>query len=204
RAVELLAKAERPLILAGAGVIKSGSSDLLRAFVEKTGTPVALTLLGIGGFPASHPLCLGMMGMHGEAYVNTAIQEADLLLAFGMRFDDRVTGRLATYAPRARKIHVESDPSEVGKNVAVDAALVCDLRAGLEALTPGLGHQQHPAWRQHIDSWRAETRQRDILHQPDNGKLYAAHVIHDLWKATGGEAVVVTDVGQHQMWEAQY
>jgi acetolactate synthase-1/2/3 large subunit len=204
RAVELIASAERPLILAGHGVLKSGASEALRAFAEKTGTPVALTLLGLGGFPASHPLSLGMMGMHGEAYVNQAIQRADLLLAFGMRFDDRVTGNLATYAPLARKIHVEIDPSEVGKNVKVDVALVADLRATLEALVPLVPAARHDAWQDEIGRGRQETRGRDILHQPDGGKLYAAHVIHDLWKATAGEAVVVTDVGQHQMWEAQY
>jgi acetolactate synthase-1/2/3 large subunit len=128
RAAELIAAAERPLILAGHGVLKSGASEALRAFAEKTGTPVALTLLGLGGFPASHPLSLGMMGMHGEAYVNRAIQRSDLLLAFGMRFDDRVTGNLKTYAPLAKKIHVEIDPSEVGKSVAGDVARVQDQR----------------------------------------------------------------------------
>src|SRR5262249_24520185 len=136
RAVELIAKAQRPLVLAGHGVIKSGASQLLQAFAEKTGTPVSCTLLGLGGFPASHPLSLGMIGMHGEAFVNTAIQQADLLLAFGMRFDDRVTGNLKTYAPHAKKIHVEIDPSEVGKNVPVDVHLLADLRATLEALNP--------------------------------------------------------------------
>jgi len=204
RAVELIAAAERPLILAGHGVLKSGASEALRAYAEKTGTPVALTLLGLGGFPASHPLSLGMMGMHGEAYVNQAIQRSDLLLAFGMRFDDRVTGNLKTYAPLAKKIHVEIDPSEVGKNVAVDVALVADLRTALEALVPRVPAGRHEAWLKEIGAGREETRSRDILHQPDGGRLYAAHVIHDLWKATAGEAVVVTDVGQHQMWEAQY
>jgi acetolactate synthase I/II/III large subunit len=185
-------------------VIKSASSDLLRAFAEKTGTPVALTLLGLGGFPASHPLSLGMMGMHGEAYVNTAIQRADLLLAFGMRFDDRVTGNLKTYAPNAKKIHVEIDPSEINKNVRVDVQLVSDLRTALEALVPRVPEKKHEAWTAEIDKGRAETRARDILHQPDGGRLLAAHVINDLWEATGGGAIVVTDVGQHQMWEAQY
>jgi acetolactate synthase-1/2/3 large subunit len=165
---------------------------------------VASTLLGLGGFPASHPLALGMMGMHGEAFVNQAIQRADLLLAFGMRFDDRVTGNLKTYAPGAKKVHVEIDPSEIGKNVAVDVEIVADLRAALAALLPRVGGKRHEAWLQEIDAGRAETRGRDILHQPDGGRLFAAHVIHDLWEATGGEAVVVTDVGQHQMWEAQY
>jgi acetolactate synthase I/II/III large subunit len=145
-----------------------------------------------------------MMGMHGEAFVNTAIQSADLLLAFGMRFDDRVTGNLKTYAPNAKKIHVEIDPSEVGKNVKVDAALICDLRDGLLALTPRVAPKQHGDWLAQVDTWRQDTRTRDILHQPDGGKLLAAHVMADIWKATGGDAIVVTDVGQHQMWEAQY
>ena len=173
-------------------------------FAEKAGIPVALTLLGIGGFPQSHPLCLGMMGMHGEAYVNHAIQEADLLLAFGMRFDDRVTGNLKSYAPHARKIHVEIDPSEVNKNVKVDVALVSDLQSALKALVPLLPSRQHDEWLERISAWKKDTRSRDILHREGNGTLLAAHVMHDIWRTTGGNAVVVTDVGQHQMWEAQY
>src|SRR3989454_984936 len=146
RAAELIKAAERPLILAGHGVLKSGASEAVRAFAEKTGTPVALTLLGLGGFPASHPLSLGMMGMHGEAYVNQAIQRADLLLAFGMRFDDRVTGNLATYAKLAKKIHVEIDPSEVGKNEPVDVALRADLPAAIAALLPHLPDPRPDPW----------------------------------------------------------
>jgi len=142
--------------------------------------------------------------MHGEAYVNQAVQEADLLLAFGMRFDDRVTGNLKTYAPRSRKVHVDIDASEIGKNVPADVGIVGDLRGVLEALVSEAPAKRHEAWRGRIDGWRADTRARDILHQPDEGHLYAAHVIHDLWQATSGDAVVVTDVGQHQMWEAQY
>jgi acetolactate synthase-1/2/3 large subunit len=204
RALELLERAERPLILAGRGVIESGATRSLVAFAEKTGTPVALTLLGLGGLPASHPLCLGMMGMHGEAFVNSAIQRADLLLAFGMRFDDRVTGNLKTYASGARKIHVDIDASEIGKNVAVDLGIVADLRALLEALLPEAPARCHEEWLAEIARGREDTRSRDILHQPDNGRLYAAHVINDLWSASSGDAIVVTDVGQHQMWEAQY
>src|SRR6185295_19431800 len=147
---------------------------------------------------------LGMMGMHGEAFVNTAIQNADLLLAFGMRFDDRVTGNLKTYAPNAKKIHIEIDPSEIGKNVAVDAAILADLRAGIAALNAVIEPKRSEDWLRQIDVWRQDTRGRDILHQPDQGKLLAAHVMADIWRATSGNAVVCTDVGQHQMWEAQY
>ncbi len=204
RAAELIEHAERPLILAGAGVIRSGSTQALHDFVERTGPPVALTLLGIGGFPQDHPLCLGMMGMHGEAFVNQAIQEADLLLALGMRFDDRVTGNLKTYAQRSKKIHVELDASEIHKNVRVDVPIVADLLATLKALTPMVPAQRHEEWIATINGWRQETRSRDILHQDANDRLLAAHVINDLWTTTGGDSVVVTDVGQHQMWEAQY
>ena len=204
-AVALINAAERPVILAGQGVIASHASDLLRCFAERAHVPVAVTLLGIGGLPASHPLNLGMMGMHGEAWVNTAIQEADLLIACGMRFDDRVTGNLKTYAPTARKIHIDIDPAEIGKNVSVDVGIVGDLRAVLEDLLPRVISADRGAWAQRIAAERGDAAVRDIQQLPDDGHLYAAHVIHDLWRATrDGDVVVVTDVGQHQMWEAQY
>jgi len=204
RALELIREARRPLILAGHGVLMSGATPVLLDFVEKTQIPVAMTLLGIGGFPASHPLNLGMMGMHGEAWVNTAIQEADLLLAFGMRFDDRVTGSLKTYAQAARKIHVEIDPSEINKNVKVDVGIVGDLRETLEALLPRMQANDRREWLEHIQQLKGEASVRDIQRLPDSGHLYAAHVMNDLWYYTQGQALVITDVGQHQMWEAQY
>ena len=204
RAVELIQAAKRPLILAGNGIIASGASAIVRRFAEHGDIPIAMTLLGIGGVPASHPLNLGMMGMHGEAWVNTAIQEADLLIALGMRFDDRVTGNVKTYALNAKKIHVEIDRAEINKNVRVDVGLVGDVGQMLESLLPRLEPGDHTAWRAHIDALKGDAAVRDIKNLPDNGHLYAAHVIHDLWRETGGGAVVVTDVGQHQMWEAQY
>jgi len=204
RAAAMIDAAERPVILAGHGIIESGSAELLRAFVEKTGIPVGSTLLGLGGFPATHPLALGMMGMHGEAWVNTAIQEADLLIALGMRFDDRVTGRLSTYAPVARKIHVDIDPTEFNKNVRVDLALCDDVGRVLGELVPRVRQRKRETWMGRIGTLKGDAAVRDIQSLPDDGHLYAAHVIHDLWRLTGGKAVVVTDVGQHQMWEAQY
>jgi acetolactate synthase-1/2/3 large subunit len=204
QAVALIREAERPVILAGHGVLISGAAQELGYFAVKTHTPVASTLLGLGSFPASHPLSLGMMGMHGEAHCNLAIQNADLLLAFGMRFDDRVTGNLRTYAPRARKIHVEIDPSELHKNVHVDLPLVGDLKCVIADLIPLAEECDHEAWLDQIAGWRADGDARNIQSWPNDGKLYAPHAIRDLWQATAGEALITTDVGQHQMWTAQY
>jgi acetolactate synthase I/II/III large subunit len=204
RAIAMIAEAERPLIFCGHGVIWSGASKVLQELVEKTDIPVACTLLGLGGFPASHPRALGMMGMHGEAWVNKAIQESDLLIAVGMRFDDRVTGNLKTYAPHAKKIHIELDPAEINKNVRVDLPLVGDALEILHQITPGVRRGKIDAWLGQIAALRGDRAVLDIKDLPDNGKLYAAHVIMDLWKMTDGKAIVVTDVGQHQMWETQY
>jgi acetolactate synthase I/II/III large subunit len=165
---------------------------------------VTCTLLGLGGFPASHPLSLGMMGMHGEAWVNNSIQEADLLIALGMRFDDRVTGKLTTFAVHAKKIHAEIDPSEINKNVKVDVALPGDLHQTLTALVPAVKERTRKPWLEQIHALRGDVARRDVQAIPSKGKLLAAHVLHDLWRLTEGKALVVTDVGQHQMWEAQY
>ncbi len=204
RAAEMIDAAQRPVVFCGHGVVAAGASGLLRELAEKTSSPVASTLLGLGGFPASHPLGLGMMGMHGEAWVNTAIQEADLLVALGMRFDDRVTGKLSTYAPRAKKIHCELDPAEVHKNVRVDLALVGDVAGTLRALVPAVAKRDRRDWIDRITALKGDSAVRDIQTMPHCGRLFAAHVMHDLWRITEGKALVVSDVGQHQMWEAQY
>src|SRR6202008_2792450 len=149
-AADLINAAERPVIFAGHGVLISGAMASMQTLAERGHIPVAMTLLGIGGFPASHPLNIGMMGMHGEAWVNLAIQEADLLIACGMRFDDRVTGNLKTYAPNAKKIHVDIDPTEINKNVKVDVALVGDLRRILQDLQPRMEMRDRSKWLEFI------------------------------------------------------
>jgi len=193
------------VILAGHGVLLSGAMAELSALATRGSVPIAMTLLGIGGFPATHPLNLGMMGMHGEAWVNLAIQESDLLIACGMRFDDRVTGNLRTYAPHARKIHIDIDPAEINKNVPVDVGLVGDLAELLRELLPGIVEGDRRDWLEHIAGLKGQSAVRDVQRLPDDGHLYAAHVINDLWRATrDSNTIIVTDVGQHQMWAAQY
>jgi acetolactate synthase-1/2/3 large subunit len=223
-AVELIQQARKPVILAGHGIVESGAEKEVLAFAEAHQIPIASTLLGLGAIPAAHPLSLGMMGMHGESWVNNAIQQADLLLAFGMRFDDRVTGNLASYSPNSKKIHIEIDPSEINKNVRVDVALIGDLKevlnllqpllnakasSGPLALDPGPSATSASPWLKEINQSKGIAAVRDIINLPDNGHLYAAHVINDIWHeaAAAGrleQTIIVTDVGQHQMWEAQY
>ena len=204
RALELINSAKKPVILAGHGVLQSGATQEVLKMAEKGGIPIACTLLGLGGIPASHPLNLGMMGMHGEAAANHAIQNADLLLAFGMRFDDRVTGKLATYSPNSKKIHIDIDASELNKNVRVDVAINADLRVVLEQFNGDVEAVDRAEWLGTIRDWQEDSSQRDILNT-DDGIFRAAQAIFDLWKfSKDNNPVIVSDVGQHQMLEAQY
>lgn len=197
-------RAQRPLILAGHGVLMAGAEEVLRTFSEKTGIPVATTLLGKGAIHVTHPLSAGLMGMHGEAATNHAIQEADLLIAIGMRFADRVTGTLCTYAPEAYKIHIDIDASELNKVIGVDAPIQGDAKDVLNGLLASVDANAHPEWLEEIAQWKRQSHSRDIVHRPVNGSLPPPLVVHAICEATHGEAIVVTDVGQNQMWAAQY
>ena len=196
-AVRLLAGAERPLIMAGHGVILSGAYEELRLLAERTGIPVVTTLLGISGFPESHPLHLGMPGMHGEVHVNRAIQQADLILGVGLRFDDRVTGNLAAFARGAKVIHVELDRSEIGKNVATEVALVGDAREILGELLESVAPRDCEAWRAEIAGFRRER------HESFRGELTPGGILTAIDAVAGGRCTIVSDVGQHQMWVAK-
>jgi acetolactate synthase I/II/III large subunit len=196
----LLSACRRPLILAGHGVLKAGAQAALRRLAERWRAPVSTTLLGLGGFPEDHPLSLGMMGMHGDVHVNRAIDAADLLLAVGMRFDDRVTGDLGSYARNARVIHVDIDAAEIGKNVRPDVALVTDARLALEALLTLAAPAVDPGWR----PTATVPGNADFLSRLSPDVFVAPHAIDLLDRLSADDAVIVTDVGQHQMWEAQF
>ena len=205
-AADLLNESERPLILAGHGIHLSNTSEELLQLVEKAGIPVVTTLLGTGNIPETHPLSLGMGGMHGEAFANRAVQACDVLVAMGMRFDDRITGRLDRFATNAKIVHFELDRAEVGKNIVPDVAVVGDLADTLPAFLPQIKARRHQAWVDTLSEWRSETDEADII-QYEVEELIPPFVIRQLWHATEQtekRVIVVTDVGQHQMWESQY
>ncbi len=197
QATRLIAEAQRPLIMVGHGVILANAYEELRQLAERTGMPVITTLLGISGFPESHPLHLGMPGMHGEVHVNRAIQRADLILGIGLRFDDRVTGNTAGFAPHARIIHVDLDASEIGKNVPTALGIVGDVKAVVTDLLGAVAPRQCDAWREEIRSF---VRQRRESFRGDLSPENIVAAIHDV---VGDRSTIVTDVGQHQMWVAK-
>jgi acetolactate synthase I/II/III large subunit len=204
RTAALLNAAERPLIVAGQGVLIAHAEAELRELAERASIPVASSLLGLSAFPATHPLALGMGGMHGEAYTNYAIQECDVMLAVGARLDDRLTGAFKNFAPKARIVHLDLDPAEVGKTVKIDTAVIGDALLTLRELLPLVQPSEHKAWLDQIAEWKDDTDQRDLLAQ-ESDELIPPYIMRQLWHATShGNCTVVTDVGQHQMWEAQY
>lgn len=203
RAMEMIAQAERPLLYTGGGILLSNAHEELTEFAEKTGIPVVTTLLGLGGISGDHPMWLGMPGMHGAVYCNYAFQEADLLIAIGARFDDRVTGNLASFAKKAKIIHVDIDPSSIGKNVPVDCPIVGDAKTVLKAMLPLAKKSRIDPWWRRLNEWKKQYP----FQYPDvstDGFVRNEFVIEQLYAATKGDAIITTEVGQHQMWAAQY
>jgi len=201
KAADLIDQAERPVIISGHGVILSQAYDEIRELAEKTNIPVITTLLGISGFPGTHPLYLGMPGMHGMFWNNQAISEADLLIGVGMRFDDRVTGRLKDFAPKAKIVHLEIDPAEVGKNVRPDATLLGDVKSSLKELNKHVHSRDRRSWFNWIDDMR-QNHPSIVIRETE--EVLPQYVIDSIYRETKGDCYVVTGVGQHQMWAAQY
>jgi len=201
KAANLINEAERPLIIAGRGVIISGAYNELKQLAETAQIAVVTTLLGISCFPESHILSLGMLGMHGMAYANMAVDAADVIIAIGMRFDDRATAKVSGFAPHARIIHIDIDPAEIGKNVRVDVPIVGDVKAVLNALNKQVISTEHIDWLRQLDDWRREHPSTVIR---DSEGLLPQYVIRQIYEVTKGEAIIVTGVGQNQMWAAQH
>ena len=201
RAAKLINQSKKPVILAGHGIIFSGAYKELKGLAEKAQIPVITTLLGISSFPEDHVLSVGMPGMHGVAYASLAIEDADLLIALGMRFDDRITGKPSEFAKTSRKIHVDIDPSEIGKNVPVDVPVVGDVKNVLDKMIEYVESNTHVEWIQHIEKLKSDHPSLQIR---DTDKLLPQYIIHELSEATKGKAIMVTGVGQHQMWAAQH
>ena len=201
KAAKVISEANRPLIIAGRGVLISGASTELRELAEKAQIPVVNTLLGLGCFPRSHLLSLGMLGMHGLAHVNLALDAADLVIAIGMRFDDRATSKVSSFAPHARIIHIDIDPAEIGKNVKVDVPIVGDVKNVLRALNKVVDSKNHVEWVSQIQEWEREHPSTTIR---DTDSLLPQYIVRQISEITKGDAIIVTGVGQHQMWSAQY
>jgi len=201
KAAALVNSAERPLIIGGRGIIISQAYDELKELAEKAQIPVVTTLLGISSFPENHILSLGMLGMHGMAYANMAVQNADLIIAIGMRFDDRATGDTKTFAPHARIIHIDIDPAEIGKNVPVDVPIVGDVRSVLRVMNKEIDRRDHLDWLSQLEQWRQEHPSLEIR---EHDKVLPQYIIRQIYEATQGDAIIVTGVGQNQMWSAQH
>ena len=203
KAIDLINSADRPVILAGHGVLISKAWDELKYLAEKADIPVITTLLGMSGFPEEHKLCMGMLGMHGQAHANFAVHNSDLILGIGMRFDDRITGKIDEFAENAKVIHIEVDPAEVGKNTIVDVPIIGNCKTILQKINKKLEKNQRADWLEKISEWRNKFR-KITCDVPKNSKMQACHVIDEIFNVTKGKAIISSDVGQNQMWTAQY
>lgn len=202
KAAEVISKAKRPLLYVGGGVIMSGSSEELKIFARENKLPVTMTLQGLGAFPGTDPLSLGMLGMHGTYWANRAVDNCDVLVSLGARFDDRVTGKVETFCNKAYKIHVDIDPTAIDKNVVVDLPIVGDVKHVLAELAAEMINPPDTSeWLAQIEDWKNEC---PLDYEKNDGRLRSEFVIEKIFEKTNGDAVVVTDVGQHQMWTAQY
>lgn len=199
--VRWLLECERPLICSGGGVISSGASELMQQLAQLIEAPVTTTLMGLGSMPASHPLNVGMLGLHGTVSANKALMNCDLLIGMGMRFDDRVTGVVNKFAPNARIIHLDIDPAEIGKNVSVDLPIVGDIKNILEQTLKKTEKKQHPQWIEQITSWKREN-QNQLKLDTGNSTVKPQQILTALSEMTKGDAIITSDVGQHQMWVA--
>jgi acetolactate synthase-1/2/3 large subunit len=201
KAARFIKESNRPLIIAGKGVIASGACAELKELAEKAQIPVVNTLLGLGSFPGTHVLCLGMLGMHGLAHANMAVSAADLIIAIGMRFDDRATANVAGFAPKAQIIHIDVDPAEIGKNVKVDVPIVGDVKHVLKALNAQIEAQNHVDWISQIQEWE---REHPPLSIRDSDSVLPQYVVNQIYEVTKGDAIIVTGVGQNQMFASHY
>ena len=201
-AIKMIKDSKKPLIIAGAGILKAHAYEELKEFVEKTNIPVAMTLLGLGSFPGNHELALGMIGMHGTTYANYAANEADLIIAAGMRFDDRVTGNPQKFVPNAKIIHIDIDPAEIGKNKLIDVPIVGDLKNVLTDLNEKAPKVSHDEWLKQIKKWKKDYSL--IYRKTEDDILIPQEILAEINKITKGDVIVATDVGQHQMWAAQF
>ena len=201
-AIKMIKDSKKPLIIAGAGILKGHAYDELKEFVDKTNIPVAMTLLGLGSFPANHELALGMIGMHGTTYANYAANEADLVIAAGMRFDDRVTGNPQKFLPNAKIIHIDIDPAEIGKNKLIDVPIVGDLKNVLAELNRKIPKLSHTKWLDEVA--KLKKKYSLTFRKTEEDILIPQEILFEINKLTKGEVIVATDVGQHQMWSAQF
>jgi acetolactate synthase-1/2/3 large subunit len=207
RAVELIMKSKKPALYTGGGIISSNASKELTLLAERLGIPVTMTLMGLGGFPGNHLLSLGMLGMHGTYHANMAVMESDLLIAVGARFDDRVTGKIESFAPQAKIIHIDIDPTSISKSVRVDLPIVGDCKRVLTKILSLLDEEEINSFKEGLNKWRHQIEKWKALYNMDyhqGEKIKPQYVVEKIWELTKGDAIITTEVGQNQMWAAQY